>query len=246
MHPIVVDIKKKNFTSNSSDHIFTAIENLKFELLENEFTCIIGPSGCGKTTLLNAIAGLDNDYDGSINIKKTNPSELHSSYVFQTPRLLPWRTVMENIQLAAGDNHSVPFIINTLQHLGLGNNLNSYPHHLSLGMQRRVAIARAFSVQSRLLLMDEPFVSLDPSTAKKARELLLNLWREQPRNILFVTHDLNEAFELADRILFLSDSPSHVIADVQITSPRPERTPQFLDNFKNQLSTKQPHLHQFL
>ncbi|MGB1701729.1 MAG: ATP-binding cassette domain-containing protein, partial [Cycloclasticus sp.] len=78
MHPIVVDIKKKNFTSNSSDRIFTAIENLKFELLENEFTCIIGPSGCGKTTLLNAIAGLDNDFDGSINIKKTNPSELHS------------------------------------------------------------------------------------------------------------------------------------------------------------------------
>lgn len=246
MNPFVVDIKKKIFPKSSSDEIFTAIENLKFELLNNEFTCIIGPSGCGKTTLLNIIAGLDNDYEGSISVGESNAGKLHSSYVFQTPRLLPWRTVLENIQLATGKEDSLSSITNILQRLGLGDSLNSYPHHLSLGMQRRVSLARAFSVQSHLLLMDEPFVSLDPPTARKARELLLNLWLEQPRNILFVTHDLNEAIELADRILFLSDSPSRIIADVKITHPRPSRTTNYINTFKDQLRTNQPNIRELL
>lgn len=245
MNQLVVDIKKKAFTKNGGSEKFTAIAGLKFELSNNQFVCIVGPSGCGKTTLLNSIAGLDNDYEGSIDTN-SNGANLHPSYVFQTPRLLPWRTVLENIQLATQSDDSLPTIISILQHLGLSESLHSYPHHLSLGMQRRVSLARAFCVPSNLLLMDEPFVSLDQPTAKKARKLLLSLWLEQPRNVLFVTHDLNEAVALADRILFLSDSPSHIIAEVEVTLSRTKRTTDHVNAFKNQLRTTHPNIQQFL
>jgi NitT/TauT family transport system ATP-binding protein len=109
-------------------------------------------------------------------------------------------------------------------------------------MQRRVALARAFCVKSEILLMDEPFVSLDKPTARKARELLISLWKEQPRSVIFVTHDLNEAIELGDRILFLSESPSSVVADVAIDIPRGERTNDNIERFKHQLSTEQQHI----
>lgn len=245
MSQLVVDIKKKSFPKGKSGEEFTAIKNLSFELSSNEFVCLIGPSGCGKTTLLNVIAGLDGDFDGSINSNNSHHT-VPPSYVFQSPRLLPWRTVLENIQLAIGDNHSLALIKETLQRLGLSDNLHSYPNHLSLGMQRRVSLARAFCVPSNLLLMDEPFVSLDQAIARKARELLLSLWHEQPRNILFVTHDFDEAFKLADRILFLSNAPSNIIDDIKITLPRSERSENKTRAFKEQLRTNHPAIQEFL
>jgi len=245
MNQLLVDIKKKAFPKDGGNETFTAIADLKFELSNNEFVCIVGPSGCGKTTLLNTIAGLDNEYEGSIGTNN-NSTKLCPSYVFQTPRLLPWRTVLENIQLATQSDDSLPSIISILQCLGLSDSLHSYPQHLSLGMQRRVSLARAFCVPSNLLLMDEPFVSLDQTTANNARELLLSLWHEQPRNVLFVTHDLNEAIALADRVLFLSDSPSHIIAEVKVTLSRTERTTAKINEFKDQLRKNQPNIQQFL
>lgn len=148
-----------------------------------------------------------------------------TSYVFQTPRLLPWRTVLENIQLATNEHSSVENIKDTLQQLGLHDNLNSFPHHLSLGMQRRVSLARAFCAPSQLLLMDEPFVSLNQASARKARAFLLKLWQQQPRNVIFVIHDINEAIELGDRVIFLSASPCTVLDDVTINIPRTKKPP---------------------
>ncbi|AGS38949.1 MULTISPECIES: ABC transporter ATP-binding protein [Cycloclasticus] len=243
MSSLTVDIKKKNFPKSGLKETFTVIENLSFDITNNEFVCLVGPSGCGKTTLLNIIAGLDSDYDGTIN---NQSSKLRPSYVFQTPRLLPWRTVLENIQLATQPDASLASIIKTLQSLNLGDHLHSYPHHLSLGMQRRVSLARAFCLPSNLLLMDEPFVSLDQANANKARGALLNLWHEKPRSILFVTHDLSEAITLADRILFLSAPPSHIIAEVNISLTRTERTPNQVNAFKEHLKTSQPNIRPFL
>ena len=241
MNRLVVDIKRKSFTLDGEHEQFIAIKNLKFELSSNEFVCIVGPSGCGKTTLLNTVAALDDDFEGNIYMDSENTG-IRPSYVFQTPRLLPWRTVLENIQLAINEEGSRPIIENTLQRLGLGNHLDSYPHHLSLGMQRRVALARAFCAQSNLLLMDEPFVSLDQPTARKARKLLLTLWTEQPRNVLFVTHDLNEAIELADRVLFLSESPASIVANIKIDIPRSERTASSINAFTDQLKATNPNI----
>ncbi|MBQ0789938.1 MAG: ABC transporter ATP-binding protein, partial [Cycloclasticus sp.] len=170
-----------------------------------------------------------------------------SSYVFQTPRLLPWRTVLDNIQLAMGENSSPTSVIESLlESLGLKNCLYKYPQQLSLGMQRRVALARAFSVPSDLLLMDEPFVSLDQATARNARKLLLRLWAEQARKVIFVTHDLNEAFELADRILFLSESPSHIIADIPIDIPQLDRSAADIKKLKERASIDHPSISSLL
>lgn len=242
MNKLSIEINNKSFPETSGKAAFTAIKNLHFDIENNEFICIVGPSGCGKTTLLNIIAGLDDQYTGSIKSDTTN-TDINTSYVFQTPRLLPWRTVLENIQLAAGnDDTALTNIEGLLNSLGLDKNINSYPHHLSLGMQRRVALARAFCVQSDILLMDEPFVSLDQPTARKARALLLDLWAKQPRSILFVTHDLNEAIELADRVLFLSESPTSITASIHIDIPKADRTLHNINCFKERLKVEHPEV----
>lgn len=246
MSQLIVNIKDKTFPQRNDQEAFTAIQNLRFEIENHQFVCLVGPSGCGKTTLLNIIAGLDSTFDGRIRDNNKGVS-IQSSYVFQTPRLLPWRTVLDNIQLAIGEKGRPTSVIDDLlQSLGLKNCLYKYPQQLSLGMQRRVALARAFSVPSELLLMDEPFVSLDQATARNARKLLLRLWAEQARKVIFVTHDLNEAFELADRILFLSESPSHIIADIPIDMPQLDRSAVDIKKLKEQASIDHPNIRSLL
>ncbi|MEW5008102.1 MAG: ABC transporter ATP-binding protein [Cycloclasticus sp.] len=237
MNTLNIDIKSKAFTT-ADKHTVTVIEDLQFKLSNNEFVCIIGPSGCGKTSLLNIIAGLDKRFSGSVSLSEAG-TQFKTSYIFQNPRLLPWRTVLENIQLASNEQaNNDTKIIQLLQRLGLADSLNSYPHHLSLGMQRRVALARGFYRESDILLMDEPLVSLDPPTARKARTLLIELWQQQARNVLFVTHDLDEAIELADRLIFISSSPSHVVADIKVDIARGERSAKNIEQFKLQLSSQ--------
>lgn len=246
MSQLIIDIKDKTFPQRNDQEAFTAIQNLRFDMENHQFVCLVGPSGCGKTTLLNLIAGLDSEFNGLIRNSNKGVT-IKSSYVFQTPRLLPWRTVLDNIQLAMGENSSPTSVIESLlESLGLKNCLYKFPQQLSLGMQRRVALARAFSVPSDLLLMDEPFVSLDQTTARKARKLLLRLWSEQARKVIFVTHDLNEAFELADRILFLSESPSHIIADIPIDMPQLDRSAADIKKLKERASIDHPSIHSLL
>lgn len=222
------------------------IKNLQLSLTSNEFICLVGSSGCGKTTLLNCLAGLDNQYDGEILVgqQHTTPK---IGYIFQNPRLLPWRTVRENIELVLEPYQSPALIDPLLDIMQLTQAQHEYPERLSLGMNRRVAIIRAFAVNPDLLLMDEPFVSLDPPTARDVRNLLLQLWQQRPHTVLFVTHDLREAIALADRLIFLASTPMTVISDIVVPISRTERHDEAaIECFRQQLINNYPEIKQLL
>ena len=246
MTDIQIQINSKTYPTATQPSIY----NLKLSLKSNEFICLVGPSGCGKTTLLNIIAGLDDDYDGDIQVglQHTRPK---IGYVFQNPRLLPWRTVRENIELAL-DAHAAPenrseIIDDLLELMQLTSSQHAYPERLSLGMSRRVAIIRAFAVDPEVLLMDEPFVSLDAPTARQVRELLLKLWQHRPHTVLFVTHDLREAIALADRLIFLSASPMQAVSEIIVPIARDERNNELaIESFRQQLLQNHPDIRQLL
>jgi NitT/TauT family transport system ATP-binding protein len=191
------------------------LKDVSFKVEPGSFVVITGPSGCGKSTLLNIIAGLDKDYEGKIDFGGSGEQRL--AYVFQSPRLLPWRTVYENVALALPrDDPRLANIPELLERVGLKEAATAYPEMISLGMQRRVALARAFVLEPEFLLMDEPFVSLDDPTAQDLRELLVELWSRRPTTVLFVTHDRAEAVMLATRILRLSGASASIIEDVTV------------------------------
>jgi ABC-type nitrate/sulfonate/bicarbonate transport system ATPase subunit len=216
-----INIQEKIFSPNTK-HAHLAILNLNLMLDEHQFICLVGPSGCGKTSLLNIIAGLDSDYKGHISL--IDQSKFPKiGYVFQDPRLLPWRTVRQNIELVVDQTATQTSIDELLEIMELTGVQHKYPQHLSLGMNRRVAIIRAFAINPDLLLMDEPFVSLDAPTARNVRNLLLKLWHQRPHTVLFVTHDLREAITLADRLVFLSNAPMNIISEIDVDIPRSER-----------------------
>lgn len=185
------------------------------------FVVITGPSGCGKSTMLNIIAGLDRDFDGCIEFMQREP---RLAFVFQTPRLLPWRTVYENVALVLpeGDPRR-GHVDELLERVGLTEAAHAYPERISLGMQRRAALARAFVLEPDVLLMDEPFVSLDDPTAQGLRQLLIDLWTRRPTTVLFVTHDRMEAVMLATRLLRLSGGAATIAQDVEVSLSREDR-----------------------
>lgn len=241
MTGVQIDIKEKIYPTATKP----IIANLKLSLNSEEFICLVGPSGSGKTTLLNIIAGLDNDYDGEILAGQYKHPKI--GYVFQNPRLLPWRTVRENIELALdGPADAVDELLEIMQ-LSQSQSQHAYPERLSLGMSRRVSIIRAFAVDPELLLMDEPFVSLDAPTARQVRELLLKLWQQRPHTVLFVTHDLREAIALADRLIFLSAAPMQVVSEIVVPIPRSERRDELaVESFRQQLLQNHPEIKQLL
>jgi ABC-type nitrate/sulfonate/bicarbonate transport system ATPase subunit len=219
---VTVDLKAKSFRGPDGA-LRTVVHDVAFRMRPGEFVAIVGPSGCGKTTLLNIVAGLDADFTGSVSLGEQAPSTARIGYVFQNPRLLPWRTVYENITLVLPGAADRTAILRLLEEVGLADAGNVFSSRLSLGMARRAAIARAFAIEPELLLMDEPFASLDEATAERLRRVLGTLWRSRPTGVLFVTHDLHEAVELADRILLLSDAPGRLLADVPVPLPRERR-----------------------
>jgi ABC-type nitrate/sulfonate/bicarbonate transport system ATPase subunit len=225
MTALRVDIREKRYGAVGRAGAHVALKDLRFEVARGEFVCIVGPSGCGKTTLLNIIAGLERDVVGQVTLPATTDGDRPVvGYVFQTARLLPWRTVLENIELAMPQHPDrARRALDLLAATGLGDVAHVYPERLSVGMGRRVALARAFAIDPQLLLLDEPFVSLDEPTADRLRQLLLDIWRRQPTTVLFVTHDLREAILLADRIILLSSPPARVVASIPISVPRGDR-----------------------
>lgn len=216
----IVDVSKKYSTGGGGG--VQVLDGLSLSVVEGEFRTIVGPSGCGKTTLLHLIAGLESTDEGYV----TLPGDGQLGFVFQEPRLLEWQTVGENLKFAL-DGTEIPKsnydsrITEVIETVGLSDFRDEYPRTLSGGMQQRVALARALCIEPDVLLMDEPFASLDEITAKDLRHDLLELWQENSITILFVTHDIREAIVLSDTISILSRKPADIIASVDITSPRP-------------------------
>jgi ABC-type nitrate/sulfonate/bicarbonate transport system ATPase subunit len=240
-----IEVLNKFYRIEGRRNPLPAIREMRLTLGSGEFVCLVGPSGCGKTTLLNIVAGLDRDYDGSVRIG-TAAAEPRIGYVFQNPRLLPWRTVRENIALALPKDTDPAYVDHLFEVVGLTGARDVYPERLSVGMSRRAALVRAFAVNPDLLLMDEPFVSLDPPTARRVRELVTTLWQERPHTVLFVTHDLREAIELADRLIFLAPSPASVIRDIPVHLARRERDEAAIETFRKALYADYPALRALL
>jgi ABC-type nitrate/sulfonate/bicarbonate transport system ATPase subunit len=195
------------------------LRNVAFTLGRGEVGVLVGPSGCGKTTMLRIIAGIDTAYDGDV----VAPARGRLAMVFQEPRLLPWRTVEENVRLVAphAKDGTLTALFDVLE---LASHRFHYPGELSLGLARRVALARAFAVEPELLLLDEPFVSLDDALASRLRDELAVLVDNRTVTTLLVTHDLDEAVRLGDRVFLLSPRPAQVLAEVPIGVPRKRRT----------------------
>lgn len=241
-----VEIARKTYASavHRSGEILV-LEDLRFAVPSGQFTCLLGPSGSGKTTLLQLISGLDLNVEGSIRVAGHPPGEGPLlGYMFQSPRLLPWLTVLENVRLVAGSaslEKGLPEAL--LERMELSAFLGAFPNRLSGGMQRRVALARAFVNEPPLLLLDEPFISLDAPVASRLREVLLSLWREREATIVFVTHDLREAIHLADRILFFSSGPARLVLDHTVDLPRPRADEgQAIELYRHELLSRHPAL----
>lgn len=210
-----------------------ALQDVQLEVQPGEFVCLLGPSGCGKTTLLNILSGLDKDYQGTVKFISPHASTERGrsgkpivSYMFQESRLLPWLTVRENIRFVLDSHHpseARQLIDSWLQRVGLAGYGDYYPMQLSIGMQQRVAVARALIIDPELLFMDEPFSSLDELTAISMRKELLELWREQRCTVVFVTHNPFEATYLADRVIIMTPHPGQISAEMRLDTllPRP-------------------------
>ncbi|CAN5625810.1 ABC transporter ATP-binding protein [soil metagenome] len=206
--------------------VVRALDDVSFELEAGEFCAIVGPSGCGKSTLLRAIAGLTGSTTGSVAIHGTEPERPDQAMVFQGTSVFPWMTVLRNaaygLEMRGLDQPERERIAgDLLQQVGLGDFLNAYPAQLSEGMRQRVAIARAFAMDPEVLLMDEPFGALDEQTRLVLQDELLRIWEETGKTVVFVTHGIDEAMILADRILVLSARPGTIKADITVPFPRP-------------------------
>ncbi|RKR38907.1 ABC transporter ATP-binding protein [Paraburkholderia sp. BL17N1] len=218
----------------------TALDGISFKTHRREFVCVIGPSGCGKSTLVRILAGLEAQTSGSVLLdgKPVQGPGADRGMVFQGYTLFPWLTVKKNVMFGLKMNghstlHAEREALQWLDLIGLTKFANAYPHQLSGGMKQRVAIARALANRPRILLMDEPFGALDAQTRAKMQTHLLDIWRNIDVTVLFITHDLDEAIFLADRILVLKANPGEVQELIEVPVPRPRdysqvTSPEFL------------------
>lgn len=212
-----VDIARKAFT-NAAGERQDVLVDLHFVLGAGEVGVFVGPSGCGKSTLLNILAGLDHDYEGRV----ARSAGARIGMVFQEPRLLPWRSVEENVRLAAprADEAKLSSLFAVLE---LDAHRSHFPGELSLGLARRVALARAFAVDPDFLILDEPLASLDVALAARLRDEIAMLVDSRSVTTLLVTHDVDDAIHLGDRVFLLSPRPARILADVPIRIPRNRR-----------------------
>ena len=207
-----------------------AVADLHFSVAEDEFLAIVGPSGCGKTTMLRMLAGLLPPSAGSVVLRgrpvTEPPPEMVLVFQDYGRSLCHWRTVRGNVQFALersglGSAERAQRVSQALSVVGLTEFRDHYPWELSGGMQQRLQIARALAYQPRILLMDEPFGSLDALTRAELEDQLLDIWSSQPKTVLFVTHDIEEAVYLSDRVLILSARPARVVEELRVDLPRP-------------------------
>ncbi len=220
-----IEIKKKSFLNKYDNTLVDVLKNINIKIKHKEFVCIVGPSGCGKTTLMNIIGGLVESENQKILMDgKEFKIDENFGYVFQTSRLLPWLTVKENIELVCDDDSVDSNIENLLKSFGLLEFKDYFPKTISGGMRRKVSLARALVKKPKILLMDEPFVSLDQPTAENLYEVLINYWEKKPITVVLITHNLKEALLLGDRILFFSKRPATVVYDHKVKTKRNKLT----------------------
>ncbi len=206
---------------------YVAIEDVSLSVAEGEFVAIVGPTGCGKSTLLNVAAGLLAPTAGAVRVFGEPLLGLNrrAGYLFQTDALLPWRSVRDNVRLGLelrGETDADRLADDWLARVGLGGHGHKYPHELSGGMRKRVALAQTLALDPKMLLMDEPFSALDVQTRALMENELLALWSQDRKSVLFVTHDLEEAISLSDRVVVLSAGPaSRPVGEFAIDLPRP-------------------------
>ena len=203
-----------------------ALRNVTFGVGAHEFVSVVGPSGCGKTTLLKIIAGLQQQSRGTVEFLDRSGARQACALVFQDHGLFPWRSVVDNVAFglevrgldgAEATERAMAF----LDRIGLGAFARHYPHELSAGMRQRAGIARAFITDCDVLLLDEPFGSLDAQTRLVLHEELIRLWRDDRRSVVHVTHDIEEAIVLSDRVLVMSGRPGSILEEVPVDLPRP-------------------------
>ena len=243
---MALDGVTKWFTTPSRKR-YTAVEHITLSVAPGAFMAVVGPSGCGKSTLLNVTAGLTHPNEGSVYIYGQLLTGLNrrASYMFQQDSLFPWKTVLGNVMLGLefrGKNGAEAEDLGRtwIDRVGLTNFADSFPHQLSGGMRKRVAMAQSWIVDPDILLMDEPFSALDIHTRLKMEQELLNIWSNSRKTVLFVTHDLEEAIALSDEVAVLSAGPaSRLVNTYRVDLPRPRnlidiRTqPQFLDLYSH-------------
>jgi NitT/TauT family transport system ATP-binding protein len=205
---------------------FVALDDVTFSVREGEFCALIGPSGCGKTTLLQILAGLIEPSTGTVAIPRRAPGRILTAIIFQGVSTLPWLTVARNVEyglrhMAVPPRARRARVFEQLARVGLEEFADAYPHQLSEGMRQRVSIARAMAVDPDILLMDEPFANLDEQNRLLLQDELLRIWQETRKTVLFVTHSLDEALRLADRVLVMSAAPGRIKTEVTVPLARP-------------------------
>jgi len=221
-----IEVQALQFAYNDAP----VLVDINLNVAEGEFVCLLGPSGCGKTTLLRLIAGLDLPATGAIfcNGSAIQGPSLERGVVFQNYSLFPWLTLAQNIELALSKSHPqhdkhwrYKYAEDCLARVGLAESASQYPSLLSGGMQQRGAIARALALGSPVLLMDEPFGALDPINRAKLQDVVLEVWAKPRKTVVFVTHDVEEALYLADRVVMLGSSPGRIIQEIVVPFGRP-------------------------
>ncbi|HKB83614.1 MAG TPA: ABC transporter ATP-binding protein [Burkholderiales bacterium] len=234
------------FAARGGGAEYTAVADISLDVPEGEFVSVVGPTGCGKSTLLNVAAGLLAPTRGSVSVfgQKLQGINTRAGYLFQSEALMPWRTALHNVMAglefrgrAAQEARS--HAADWLRRVGLAAHGHKYPHELSGGMRKRVALAQTLILDPKILLMDEPFSALDVQTRSLMENELLNLWAQDRKSVVFVTHDLEEAISLSDRVVVMSAGPaSRLIGEFAIDLPRPRDvaeirlTPRFVEIHK--------------
>ena len=242
--PVTMEVKGLTKEFNTNNGKVTALKDINLSIYKREFVCVIGPSGCGKSTLIRVLAGLETATSGQVLLdgKEVSKPGPERGMVFQGYTLFPWLNVKENIMFGLiesgeGKNTAEANARQWADLIGLSKFENHYPNQLSGGMKQRVAIARALANQPKILLMDEPFGALDAQTRSKMQAYLMEIWKNIDITVFFITHDLDEAVYLADRILVLKANPGEIEELIEVPVPQPRNAEQFLS--PEFLATKQ-------
>ncbi|WP_245629121.1 ABC transporter ATP-binding protein [Alicyclobacillus shizuokensis] len=236
-HVIKVENVTKAFATGKGTHV--VLDNVNLEINEGDFICVVGPSGCGKTTLLNILGGLERADGGTVLHRGIPVDGPHPSrgVIFQQYALFPWKTVLGNVEFGLKlkgipKRERTEIALHYLDLVGLTKFKDAYPKELSGGMKQRVAIARAYAVDPEVLLMDEPFGALDAQTRGQLQEELLKTWEKEKKTVFFITHDVEEAVILANRVIMMDTHPGRIKRELRVDLPYPRnQETKLLDNF---------------